>query len=72
MYLYDLNNLILPYLAEKEGGDDHDDEEKECPVGGSADGAEDRVGHAPEEQGQQDQRNVPCHMAVRWASDCLQ
>ena len=64
--------LILSYLAEKEGGDDHGDEEKECPIGGSADGAEDRVGHAPEEQGQQGQRDVPCHAAVGRASDRLQ
>ena len=64
--------LILSYLAEKEGSDDHDDEEKESPIGGSADGSEDRVGHAPEEQGQQGQRDVPCHVTVGRASDGLQ
>ena len=59
----------LEEAAEEEGADDHGDQEEERPVGGGADGAEDGVRHAPEQQGQQGQRGVPRNDAVRRASD---
>ena len=51
--------------------DDHGDEEEERTVGGGADGAEDGVRHAPQQQRQQGQRRVPRHDAVGRASDGL-